>query len=42
LADEKVEDINTKEIFEAPERIEKITDYIINNHNIKTHNKYFT
>ena len=42
LADEQVEDINTKEIFEAPERIDKITDYIINIHDTKTQNKYFT
>ncbi len=42
LADEKVEDINTSEIFESPERIDKITDYIINIHNTKTHSKYFT
>jgi len=42
LLDEKVEDINIREIFEAPERIDKITDYIINIHNTKTQHKYFT
>ncbi len=40
--DEKVEDINTSEIFENPERLDKVTDYILNIHNSKTHSKSFT
>ena len=40
--DIEVEDIDTKELLESPQRIEKITDYIIANHNRKTHNKDFT
>jgi type I restriction enzyme, R subunit len=39
--DIKVEDIDTKELFESPQRLEKITDYIIANHNRKTHNREF-
>jgi type I restriction enzyme R subunit len=38
----QVEDIDKKELLEAPERIDKITDYIIANHNAKTHSRYFT
>lgn len=37
-----VEEIDTKELLESPERLEKITDYIIANHPRKTHNKEFT
>ena len=37
-----VEAIDTKELLNSDERLEKITDYIINNHNSKTHNKAFT
>jgi len=40
--DIKVEDIDTKELLEAPARLEKIVDYIIANHDTKTHHKYFT
>lgn len=40
--DIEVEDINTKELMESPIRIEKIADYILANHNRKTHNKEFT
>ena len=40
--DINVEDIDTSELLESPERIEKIADYIIANHNRKTHNKTFT
>ena len=40
--DIEVEEIDTKELMESPLRIEKITDYIINNHSRKTHNKEFT
>lgn len=41
LYDEEVEDIDRKEIREAPERLNKIADYIIENHNQKTFNKEF-
>jgi type I restriction enzyme R subunit len=37
-----VEDIDTKELLESSIRLEKITDYIIANHNRKTHSKIFT
>ena len=40
--DIEVEDIDTKELMESPERLEKITDYILDNHNRKTHSKEFT
>ncbi len=40
--DIKVEDIDTKELFESPDRLNKITDYILQNHDRKTHNKAFT
>jgi type I restriction enzyme R subunit len=40
--DIEVEDIDTKEFLESPERLEKITDYIIDNHGRKTHSKEFT
>jgi len=40
--DIEVEDIDTKELLESPQRLEKITDYIIANHNRKTHSKEFT
>lgn len=40
--DIQVEDIDTKELLESPERLEKITDYIIANHARKTHSKEFT
>jgi type I restriction enzyme R subunit len=40
--DIEVEDIDTKELLESDERIEKIVDYIIVNHDRKTHSKDFT
>ncbi|MFT5295548.1 MAG: type I restriction enzyme R subunit, partial [Colwellia sp.] len=40
--DIEVEDIDTKELLESSVRLEKITDYIIANHNRKTHSKTFT
>lgn len=40
--DIEVEDIDRKELMESPKRLEKIADYIIANHNRKTHNKEFT
>jgi len=42
VIDLKVDDIDTAEVMEAPERLNAITDYIILNHNRKTHNKKFT
>lgn len=40
--DIEVEDIDTKELLEAPQRLEKIVDYIIEQHPRKTHGKTFT
>ena len=40
--DIEVEEIDTKELMESPLRLEKITDYIINNHSKKTQKKDFT
>ncbi|KAA9340133.1 type I restriction endonuclease subunit R [Adhaeribacter soli] len=40
--DIEVEDIDTKELLESPQRLEKITDYIIENHSKKTHGKDLT
>ena len=40
--DTKVEDIDTQEVYESDEYIETITDYIIANHNRKTHHRTFT
>ncbi len=40
--DIEVEDIDTKELMESPKRLEQIADYIIANHNRKTHNRDFT
>jgi type I restriction enzyme R subunit len=40
--DIEVEDIDKKELMESPKRLEKIADYIIANHNRKTHSKEFT
>ena len=37
-----VEGIDTKELMESDVRLEKITDYIIAQHNRKTHSKAFT
>lgn len=37
-----VEDIDTKELLESPERIGKIVDYILANHDRKTHARDFT
>lgn len=42
LVDEQVNGINVKEFFENPQRIEKVVDWIIANHNRKTHNKAFS
>lgn len=40
--DIEVEDIDTKELMESPLRLEKITKYIIDHHDRKTHNREFT
>ncbi len=40
--DIEVEDIDTQELMEDTTRLNKITDYIIANHNRKTHSKEFT
>ena len=40
--DIEVEGIDTKELMESPARLEKITDYIIDRHAVKTRNKEFT
>lgn len=40
--DIKVEDIDTKELLESEDRLEKISDYIIANHSRKTHSRDFT
>ncbi len=40
--DIEVEAIDTKELLESPKRLEKITDYIIDHHSVKTHSKVFT
>jgi len=42
LVDEQVASINVKEFFENSQRIEKVSDWIIANHNRKTHNKAFS
>lgn len=42
LIDEQVEGIDTKEFYEDPERINMVTDWIIQNHTKKTHNKDFS
>jgi len=42
FVDIDVEAIDTKELLESPDRLNKITDYIIQNHSRKTHNKAFT
>jgi type I restriction enzyme, R subunit len=40
--DIKVEDIDVPELMESPDRLEKISDYIIANHDRKTHRREFT
>lgn len=40
--DIEVEAIDTKELMESPERLSKIVDYILANHNRKTHAREFT
>ena len=40
--DIEVEDIDTKEVIDSPERLEKIVDYILCYHDQKTHNREYT
>lgn len=40
--DEMVEDINKEEVFNDPQYIESVADYIIANHNRKTFNKDYS
>ena len=40
--DIEVENIDVKELLESPQRIEKIVEYVIANHDRKTHSKEFT
>lgn len=42
ILDIDVEAIDEKEVMEAPQRLDAITEYIIANHNRKTHSKEFT
>jgi len=42
IVDIKVDDIDTAEVMEAPERLDAISNYIIQNHSRKTHNKSYT
>ena len=40
--DIEVEGVDTKELMESPKRLDKIADYIIANHDRKTHSRDFT
>ncbi|MFK8013285.1 MAG: type I restriction endonuclease subunit R [Marinicellaceae bacterium] len=42
LVDIEVEDIDKQEVYNDPKRFDKITDYIINQHSSKTHNKQYS
>ncbi|PIB29154.1 deoxyribonuclease HsdR [Maribacter sp. 4U21] len=42
IQDIEVEAIDEKEVMEAPERLDAITNFIITNHNRKTHSREFT
>ena len=42
IIDINVEDIDETEVMNSPARLEGIVDYIINNHDRKTHNRKFT
>src|SRR5690606_29962418 len=42
ISELKVEDIDKQEVYESNEYIETITNYIIANHNSKTHSRTFT
>ncbi len=40
--DIEVEGIDTKELMDSPQRLEKIVDYVVEHHAVKTRNKEFT
>ena len=40
--DEQVTGINTREVFESDKRVDGVVDWIIANHNRKTHNRQFS
>lgn len=42
IIDINVDDIDRAEVMEAPQRLDKVSDYIIHNHARKTHNRQFT
>ena len=42
IVDINVEDIDETEVMNSPARLEGVVDYIINNHDRKTHNRKFT
>jgi len=42
FVDIEVEEIDTKEVIESPERIEKVVDYIIEYHDQKSHHREYT
>jgi len=42
IIDIDVEDIDTKEVLDSPDRLEKIVNYIIQYHDQKTHNKAYS
>jgi type I restriction enzyme R subunit len=42
VVDTKVEDIDKQEVYESEEYLDSITNYIIANHNRKTHHRTFT
>ena len=42
IIDIEVEDIDTKEVLDSPDRLKKIVDYIIQYHDQKTHNKAYS
>lgn len=42
FADIQVEAIDTKELIDSPERAEKIIDYILDNHDLQTHNRAYS
>jgi type I restriction enzyme R subunit len=42
FVDIEVEGIDKRELFDSEDRLDKISDYILNHHNRKTHSKAFT
>ena len=42
FVDIEVEDIDTREVLESPDRLEKIVDYLIHYHDQKTHNRQYS